>query len=116
MYGIVARYAVHWHFVGETYGTNQYLKNSVMHDNYLRCATIHHTSSILVKNNVAFNTSGHCFYLGMKFYFNFSYFSLFLIFALSYSQFRFGGNDYRFLINFKSDTKISVKRKWNKFL
>jgi cell migration-inducing and hyaluronan-binding protein len=57
----LARYPMHWHLLGE--GKGQYIENSSIHDTYSRCVTVHGTNDVLVKNNVTFNTVGHCFFL-----------------------------------------------------
>ncbi len=57
----LARYPIHWHLVGDARG--QYIENSAIHDTYSRCVTVHGTDNVLVKNNVTYNTVGHCFFL-----------------------------------------------------
>src|SRR5579875_1054144 len=57
----LARYPIHWHLVGDAKG--QYIENSSIHDSYSRCVTVHGTDNVLVENNVAYNTVGHCYFL-----------------------------------------------------
>src|SRR5213078_916786 len=57
----LARYPIHWHIDGDADG--QYIQNSAIHDTYSRCVTVHGTNNLLVKNNVTYNTVGHCFFL-----------------------------------------------------
>ncbi len=57
----LARYPVHWHILGD--GAGQYIQNSSIHDTYSRCVTVHGTDNVLVRNNVTYNTVGHCFFL-----------------------------------------------------
>ncbi len=57
----LGRYPIHWHIVGN--GKGQYVVNSSIHDSYSRCVTVHGTDNVLVKNNVTYNTVGHCFFL-----------------------------------------------------
>ena len=57
----LARYPIHWHIEGD--GKGQYIENSAIHDTYSRCVTVHGTDNLLVKNNVTYNTVGHCFFL-----------------------------------------------------
>lgn len=40
-----------------------YFKDNSVHDSYFRCYTIHGTSNVTVARNVAFRTTGHCYYL-----------------------------------------------------
>ncbi len=57
----LARYPIHWHINGDVQG--QYIKNSAIHDTYSRCVTVHGTDNLLVENNVAYNTIGHCYFM-----------------------------------------------------
>jgi cell migration-inducing and hyaluronan-binding protein len=57
----LARYPIHWHLLGDAPG--QYIEDSSIHDSYNRCVTVHGTNDVLVKNNVTYNTVGHCFFL-----------------------------------------------------
>jgi hypothetical protein len=57
----LARYPIHWHINGDAQG--QYIKNSAIHDTYNRCVTVHGTHNLLVENNVAYNTVGHCYFM-----------------------------------------------------
>ena len=57
----LARYPIHWHLDGDADG--QYIENASIHDTYSRCVTVHGTNNLLVKNNVTYNTVGHCFFL-----------------------------------------------------
>ena len=57
----LARYPIHWHILGDADG--QYIQNSSIHDTYSRCVTIHGSNNVLIKNNVTYNTVGHCFFM-----------------------------------------------------
>jgi cell migration-inducing and hyaluronan-binding protein len=57
----LARYPIHWHINGDV--TGQYIRNSAIHDTFNRCVTIHATDNLLVENNVAYNTVGHCYFM-----------------------------------------------------
>ena len=57
----LARYPIHWHLDGDADG--QYIQNSAIHDTYSRCVTVHGTNNLLVKNNVTYNTVGHCYFM-----------------------------------------------------
>ncbi|PRP88454.1 hypothetical protein PROFUN_03171 [Planoprotostelium fungivorum] len=61
--GILGRYPVHFHLAMDVYDITAALVNSSMHDNYQRCISIHGTSGVLVKQNVAYKTYGHCYFL-----------------------------------------------------
>lgn len=56
------RYPVHFHQVSDQ-GEGSYLKNSSIRESFNRCLVIHGTNKLLVENNVAFDTLGHCFFL-----------------------------------------------------
>ncbi|MGZ3343949.1 MAG: hypothetical protein ACXU82_04900, partial [Caulobacteraceae bacterium] len=57
----LARYPIHWHIEGD--GKGQYIENSAIHDTYSRCVTVHGTNNLLIKNNVTYNTVGHCYFM-----------------------------------------------------
>ena len=59
--GLMGRYPVHFHLVGNAKGA--YVKNSSVHDSYQRCYTLHGTFGMLLENNVAYNSIGHCYFL-----------------------------------------------------
>ena len=57
----LARYPIHWHIEGD--GAGQYIENSSIHDTYSRCVTVHGTNNLLIRNNVTYNTVGHCYFM-----------------------------------------------------
>lgn len=59
--GQIGRYPLHWHLAGDA--TGSYVKNSSFHNNFNRCLTIHGTQNLLVENNVAYRSFGHCYFL-----------------------------------------------------
>jgi|GEM_PF-2673303 len=59
--GLMGRYPVHFHLVGNAQGA--YVKNSSVYDSYQRCYTLHGTFGMLLENNVAYNSIGHCYFL-----------------------------------------------------
>ena len=59
--GLMGRYPVHFHLVGNARGA--YVKNSSVYDSYQRCYTLHGTFGMLLENNVAYNSIGHCYFL-----------------------------------------------------
>ncbi|PRP73209.1 hypothetical protein PROFUN_03523 [Planoprotostelium fungivorum] len=61
--GILGRYPVHFHMAMDVYDITAALINSSLHDNYQRCISIHGTNGVLVKQNVAYKTYGHCYFL-----------------------------------------------------
>jgi cell surface hyaluronidase len=56
------RYPIHFHMQGEA-GTGSYLKDSSIHHAFNRCVTVHGTNHLEIKNNAAFDTIGHCYFL-----------------------------------------------------
>ena len=59
--GLMGRYPVHFHLVGNAKGA--FVKNSSVYDSYQRCYTLHGTFGMLLENNVAYNSIGHCYFL-----------------------------------------------------
>ncbi|MGL4609719.1 MAG: G8 domain-containing protein [Trueperaceae bacterium] len=60
--GIMGRYPIHWHLMADK-SQGQYIQNSSIVDSFSRCVTVHGSNGVTVKNNVAANTLGHCFFL-----------------------------------------------------
>jgi cell surface hyaluronidase len=56
------RYPIHFHMQGEA-GNGSYLKDSSIHHAFNRCVTVHGTNKLEIKNNAAFDTIGHCYFL-----------------------------------------------------
>ena len=59
--GKLKRYPLHFHMQGAG-STGSFIKNSSIDNNFNRCVTIHGSSGILLENNAAFNTVGHCYF------------------------------------------------------
>jgi cell migration-inducing and hyaluronan-binding protein len=59
--GQLARYPLHWHHAGDA--TGSYVRGASIHHSFNRCITIHETNNLLLENNVAHDTFGHCFFL-----------------------------------------------------
>ncbi len=59
--GLMGRYPVHWHLAGDASGS--FVKNSSIHHSFNRCVTIHGAHNVVVKNNVAYEALGHCYFL-----------------------------------------------------
>lgn len=59
--GELARYPVHWHQAGNAAGS--YLRGSAIHHSFSRCVTVHGTDRVLIEDNVAYDTYGHCYFL-----------------------------------------------------
>jgi cell surface hyaluronidase len=60
--GKLRRYPIHFHMQGDA-GNGSYLKDSSIHHAFNRCVTVHGTNKLEVKNNAAFDTIGHCYFL-----------------------------------------------------
>ncbi|MBN3296390.1 TMEM2 hyaluronidase, partial [Amia calva] len=61
-------YPVHFHLAGDVdqkggYHPPTYLDNLSIHHCFSRCVTVHATHGLLVKDVVAYDTLGHCFFL-----------------------------------------------------
>ncbi len=60
--GKLKRYPIHFHMQG-TGSAGSFIKNSSIHSNFNRCVTIHGSGGILLENNAAYDTLGHCYFL-----------------------------------------------------
>jgi len=62
---ILGRYPIHYHMCKDTdsEGVNPVVQGNSIHHCFSRCVTIHGTHGVHVKNNVAHDTYGHCFFL-----------------------------------------------------
>jgi hypothetical protein len=58
--GILGRYPVHWHMLGDASG--QYLQNSSVHGSFNKGVTIHGSQNAWLEDNVVFDTIGHGFF------------------------------------------------------
>jgi cell surface hyaluronidase len=59
--GILGRYPIHYHLVGDG-GSTSYVKNSSIHHTYSRSLTIHATNRLTVQEVVAYDSLGHSFF------------------------------------------------------
>jgi cell migration-inducing and hyaluronan-binding protein len=59
--GKLGRYPIHFHLAGDARGSFV-TASSIEHSNN-RCLTIHGTSGVVVRDDVAFDTIGHCYFL-----------------------------------------------------
>lgn len=60
--GMLGKYPVHWHLLGDT-GAGQYVANSSIHHSFNKGLTVHGTSHTSVSDNVVFDTIGHGYFL-----------------------------------------------------
>jgi cell surface hyaluronidase len=60
--GLVGRYPLHLHMLGSG-GTEVHVSGSSIHRTYNRCLTIHASDGAIVRDTVAFDAVGHCFFL-----------------------------------------------------
>jgi len=61
--GLLGRYPIHFHTADDVYGLGFAVKDSSIHDCFQRCITVHQTNGVNIQGNVAFNSSGHCYFL-----------------------------------------------------
>eukprot|EP00547_Thalassionema_nitzschioides_P017582 CAMPEP_0194244958 /NCGR_PEP_ID=MMETSP0158-20130606/12293_1 /TAXON_ID=33649 /ORGANISM="Thalassionema nitzschioides, Strain L26-B" /LENGTH=898 /DNA_ID=CAMNT_0038980567 /DNA_START=451 /DNA_END=3147 /DNA_ORIENTATION=- len=59
--GLLGRYPTHFHFCGDA--TGSVMKKNVVRQSNQRCFVIHQTDSVLIEDNVSFDTFGHCYFL-----------------------------------------------------
>jgi len=57
--GTLGRYPIHFHKCGHVGGS--VVKNNVIRNSLQRCIVVHRSNAVLVENNVAYDTFGHCF-------------------------------------------------------
>ncbi|KAI3428632.1 hypothetical protein D9Q98_007455 [Chlorella vulgaris] len=60
-FNVIGAYPFHWHMVGDASG--QLATDNSVYRSFFRCFTVHATSNLLLQHNVAFDATGHCFYL-----------------------------------------------------
>jgi cell surface hyaluronidase len=58
---ILGRYPIHWHLAGDVKG--QYIWRSSIWQTFNRCVTIHAANYAEVVGNVAYDSTGHCYFL-----------------------------------------------------
>eukprot|EP01114_Cavostelium_apophysatum_P004867 TRINITY_DN152_c0_g1_i1.p1 TRINITY_DN152_c0_g1~~TRINITY_DN152_c0_g1_i1.p1 ORF type:complete len:1284 (-),score=344.97 TRINITY_DN152_c0_g1_i1:38-3889(-) len=61
--GVLARYPIHFHNARYVTDMDYTLEDASIHHNYQRCVVIHETHGVILRNNVAFDTYGHCYFL-----------------------------------------------------
>ena len=61
--GILGRYPIHFHLLKDQTSKNFTASYNAIHRSYQRCVTIHDSMGIKVAHNVAFNATGHCYFL-----------------------------------------------------
>ena len=59
--GQLARYPIHFHMMGSASGS--YVSAAAIHHSFNRCLTLHGTHHVDVRDVVAYETRGHCFFL-----------------------------------------------------
>jgi hypothetical protein len=59
---VLGRYPLHLHLMGDA-GQRSYVTGSSIHESYYRCVALHGTNGALLDDNVAYDATGHCFYL-----------------------------------------------------
>jgi len=59
--GYLGRYPIHFHFCGDSTGS-VISKNTIRQSNQ-RCVVVHGTDNLLIEDNIAYDTKGHCFIL-----------------------------------------------------
>jgi len=61
--GTLARYPVHFHNMQSTFGMGVLVDSCSIHDNFQRAVVVHESYGVTISNNVAFNTTGHMYFL-----------------------------------------------------
>ena len=62
---VLGRYPIHFHMAHDTSrgGVPSIISDNSIHDTFSRCITVHGSHNVELRNNVAFNHFGHCFFL-----------------------------------------------------
>lgn len=58
---LLGRYPIHWHLAGDVKG--QYIRRSSIWQTFNRCVTVHAAHYAEVVGNVAYDSTGHCYFL-----------------------------------------------------
>lgn len=61
-YATMAQYPLHFHMMGDA-GEGSYIKKVSITNSSNRCITVHATDGVLIQDNVAYHTKGHCYFL-----------------------------------------------------
>ncbi|XP_069115544.1 cell surface hyaluronidase-like [Argopecten irradians] len=60
-------YPIHFHMCedvdGDAYPNPPYIRDNAIHHTFARCLTIHGTHGVMVQDNVAYESLGHCYFL-----------------------------------------------------
>lgn len=59
---VLGQYPMHFHMMGSS--PESYFTDSSVHRSFFRCISIHGTHDTLIRENVAYDAIGHCYYLG----------------------------------------------------
>lgn len=59
--GQLARYPIHFHMSGDMQGS--IVEKCSFHDTFQRCLTVHGTNYLNIQDNVAYNSTGHCYFI-----------------------------------------------------
>ena len=57
--GALGRYPIHFHFCGDVFGS--VVAKNTIRQSFQRCVVVHGTNKLRIEDNVAFDTSGHCY-------------------------------------------------------
>lgn len=60
---VIARYPIHFHMMGSVSSDDAFVIDSSVHESYFRCYAVHGTSGVLVRENVAYDAIGHCYFI-----------------------------------------------------
>ena len=63
--GNIARYPIHFHVCQDSCGS--IVSKNLIRESNQRCVVIHGTHNVKVEENIAYDTSGHCFMTGKLF-------------------------------------------------
>jgi len=60
--GFLGAYPIHFHFCGDVFGS--VVAKNTIRQSFQRCIVVHGTNKLRVEDNIAFDTSGHCYMVG----------------------------------------------------
>jgi cell migration-inducing and hyaluronan-binding protein len=62
-HGRLGRYPLHFHMEKDISSYENVISDNSIHHNYQRCIVVHDTRGLIIRDNVAYDTEGHCYFL-----------------------------------------------------
>jgi hypothetical protein len=62
-FNVLGRYPIHFHMLADAAAQQSYSRDNSIWNSFFRCVAIHASKNIRVLRNVAYDVTGHCYYL-----------------------------------------------------